>query len=189
MLISIKNQKKNRKRNLDFFNRDDIVIHRFYITHFLHLDALNGMGRKTLKLGTKGQYAVMAMAHLNVYAKKGPISLTEISQSQKLPLPYLEQLFAKLRKSGLVTSVRGQNGGYILGKSATDITIYDILQGAQEKLKTTRCNPGPIGCQGLSTQCVAHNLWIGLENHITGYLQSKSLHELCHREHREKCTP
>lgn len=135
-----------------------------------------------MKLGTKAQYAVMAMADLATCASSVPVRLTEIAERQTLPLSYLEQLFVKLRKKGLVKSVRGQQGGYILALTPEQLKISDILQAVEEKVKTTRCSrKSDLSCQGTSHKCLAHDLWAGLEERIEDYFRSVTLHDLCMR--------
>jgi Rrf2 family transcriptional regulator, iron-sulfur cluster assembly transcription factor len=133
-----------------------------------------------MKLGTKAQYAVMAMADLAFCASQGPVRLTEIAQRQALPLAYLEQLFVKLRKKGLVKSARGYQGGYILAHTPDQLKISDIIQAVEEKIKTTRCSiKSEVRCQGKSTKCLTHDLWAGLEANIEHYFRSVTLHDLC----------
>lgn len=132
-----------------------------------------------MKLSTKGRYAVMAMVDLANHGKSGPISLADISVRQGLPMNYLEQLFLKLRKSGLVESTRGKQGGYQLNMLASNINVLDIMKAVDEPLQATRCNPGStLGCQGEKGRCLTHNLWNGLSDHITSYLASKTLSDL-----------
>jgi len=135
-----------------------------------------------MKLGTKAQYAVMAMADLASCASSVPVRLTEIAERQTLPLSYLEQLFAKLRKKGLVKSVRGHQGGYILALTPEKLRISDILQAVEENVKTTRCSvKSDLGCQGTSQKCLTHDLWAGLEERIEDYFSSVTLYDLCVR--------
>ena len=136
-----------------------------------------------MKLGTKGRYAVMALVDLAEWSQDCPVALTDIANRQQLPLMYLEQLFLKLRKSGLVTSVRGQLGGYLLAKPVEEIKIADIMLAADEPMKSTRCSRGSaLGCQGTTHRCSTHNLWSGLEMRIQEYLNSITLADIC--EHR-----
>ena len=92
-----------------------------------------------MRLSTKGRYAVTAMMDIALHEKQGPVTLAEISQCQGISLSYLEQLFSKLRKHGLVTGVRGPGGGYRLAKTADKISIADIIQSVDEKLDMTKC--------------------------------------------------
>lgn len=133
-----------------------------------------------MKLGTKGRYAVMAMADLANYSDGSPLSLAEIAQRQKISLSYLEQLFGKLRRNKLVKSVRGPGGGYLLARPSGDIPIADIMVAVDEPIQATRCQPGsPIGCSGNRTRCLTHDLWEALGNQIYFFLNSVSLEDVC----------
>jgi Rrf2 family iron-sulfur cluster assembly transcriptional regulator len=132
-----------------------------------------------LKLSTKGQYAVMAMADLARNNTGHPVTLNEIALRQDLPLQYLEQLFLKLRRQGLIKSTRGQTGGYVLAQPAKDIKISSIIAAVEEPIQVTRCNPhSNYSCQGRREQCLTHNLWEGLALHILAYLNQFSLEDL-----------
>ena len=105
-----------------------------------------------MKLTTKGRYAVMAMADLALYKDNGPISLTDISLRQNISLPYLEQIFIKLKDKKLVKSTRGAKGGYILEKSANEIKISNIISAVDEEVKTLNCKKeSKKGCNNKST--------------------------------------
>lgn len=134
-----------------------------------------------MKLGTKGRYAVMALVDLAQWGNdKNPVALADIASRQQLSLTYLEQLFLKLRKAGLVISVRGQFGGYLLSKLPSEIKIADVMLAADEELKSTRCShTKQIGCQGRSHRCATHNLWSGLESRIYEYFNSITLADIC----------
>jgi Rrf2 family iron-sulfur cluster assembly transcriptional regulator len=135
-----------------------------------------------MKLGTKGRYAVIAMTDLASQLQGKPITLVEIAQRQTLPLSYLEQLFIKLRQNGLVESVRGNSGGYLLAMSPEGIRIRDIILAAEEKIKSTQCEAySTQSCRGHSERCLTHNLWAGLEKHILDYLGSITLADVCAR--------
>lgn len=132
-----------------------------------------------MKLSTKGRYAVMAMADLATHGQNAPISLPEIAERQGLPVTYLEQLFVRLRRHGLVESTRGQSGGYKLLRNANGIKILDIIRAVDEPLQATRCKPGAkLGCQGNPQRCLTHDLWHGLDLHIRDYLASRTLADL-----------
>lgn len=136
----------------------------------------------TMKLGTKGRYAVMALVDLAYYSKGKPLTLTEIATRQALPIPYLEQLFVKLRQKGFVTSTRGQQGGYTLGKEAEVIRISDILEAIGEPIDTTRCKiDDEVGCLGVKGRCLTHALWAGLGQQMHQYLNGISLADVCER--------
>lgn len=130
-----------------------------------------------MRLSTKGRYAVMAMADLA--GNEGgtrPVSLAEIAKRQEISLSYLEQLFAKLRKGGLVRSVRGPGGGYRLSRPAAELRIADIILAVDEPIAATRCKTGsPLGCTGTTTRCVTHDLWEELGRQIHVFLSSVSL--------------
>ncbi len=130
-----------------------------------------------MRLSTKGRYAVMAMADLagNEGASK-PVSLAEIAKRQEISLSYLEQLFAKLRRGGLVKSVRGPGGGYRLSRPSGEVRIADIILAVDEPITATRCHPGsPMGCTGTATRCVTHDLWEELGRQIHVFLSGVSL--------------
>ncbi len=129
-----------------------------------------------MRLSTKGRYAVMALVDLAKHSDGAPIALAEIAERQEISLSYLEQLFAKLRVAGLVKSVRGPGGGYLLGRSAQETRIADIILAVDEPIRATRCSPGaPTGCSGSKTRCLTHDLWEELGNQIHLYLSSVSL--------------
>ena len=132
-----------------------------------------------MKLTTKGRYAVMAMADLALFKDKGPISLTDISLRQNISLPYLEQIFIKLKDNRLVRSTRGAKGGYILGKSANEIKISNIIFAVNEEVKTLNCKKeSKKGCNNKSTKCITHNLWDQLDQHINNFFEKVKLQDL-----------
>ena len=139
-------------------------------------------------LSTRGRYAVMAMVDLADRDAGKPVSLAEISDRQEIPLAYLEQIFAKLRKGGLVKSVRGPGGGYMLLRPAAETWVSDIIMAAEEQIKMTRCDSGPTGCMKPKTRCLTHDLWEGLGNQIYNYLRSISLADICDKRLRQKFT-
>lgn len=133
-------------------------------------------------LGTKARYAVMAMVELAGRGDCGPVSLAQLAQSQEVTLPYLEQIFSKLKQSGLVRSVRGPGGGYALARPAKDIAISDVVQAVDESLKMTRCGEHSSGgCMASRSKCLTHDLWEGLGKQIDGYLSGISLADVCAR--------
>jgi Rrf2 family iron-sulfur cluster assembly transcriptional regulator len=137
-------------------------------------------------LSTRGRYAVMAMVDLAARQAEKPVALAEISERQEIPLAYLEQIFSKLRKGGLVKSVRGPGGGYQLKLPAEDTFISDIIVAADEPIKMTRCSNASEGCMSPKTRCLTHDLWEGLGNQIYQYLNSISLEDICERRLRKK---
>ena len=137
-------------------------------------------------LSTRGRYAVMAMVDLATQAKEKPTKLAAIAGRQAIPLAYLEQIFARLRRRGLVASVRGPGGGYLLKRPAAEVRISDIILAAEEPIKMTRCAGEASGCTTPKIKCLTHDLWEGLGNQIFLYLQSVSLEDVCDRRLREK---
>jgi Rrf2 family iron-sulfur cluster assembly transcriptional regulator len=132
-----------------------------------------------LRLTTKGRYAVTAVLDLAIHQGNGPIALADIAQRQGISLSYLEQLFAKLRKRGLVISVRGPGGGYNLAREARAIYIAEVITAVDENVDTTRCG-GAHNCKG-EGPCLTHDLWMDLSDRIYGYLNNISLHDLVER--------
>ena len=133
-----------------------------------------------MRLSTKGRYAVMAMVDLARYGNGNPVSLGEIAAREEISLSYLEQLFAKLRRSGLVRSVRGPGGGYLLAHGRDETRIADIIVAVDEPTHAVRCTPGAaIGCRGDRNRCLTHDLWEELSNQIHLYLSSVSLADVC----------
>ena len=132
-----------------------------------------------MKLTTKGRYAVMAMADLASNQNIKPVSLNEIATRQNISLSYLEQLFFKLKNNDLVKSVRGSQGGYMLGKKAKDIKLSNIISAVDEEVKTLNCKKdSKKGCDGRSVKCITHYLWDDLEKHINSFFENKNLNEL-----------
>ncbi|MCG8325186.1 MAG: Fe-S cluster assembly transcriptional regulator IscR [Thiotrichales bacterium] len=129
-----------------------------------------------MKLTTKGRYAVTAMLDLALHTGPGPVNLADISRRQDISLNYLEQLFSKLRRKGLVESVRGPGGGYRLAVDVDDITIARIIYAVDETIDVTRCG-GKQNCQG-EQRCLTHDLWMGLNQHVAKYLNGITLGEL-----------
>ncbi|WP_394176341.1 Fe-S cluster assembly transcriptional regulator IscR [Thalassotalea litorea] len=129
-----------------------------------------------MKLTSKGRYAVTAMLDVAIHAEQGPVPLADISERQGISLSYLEQLFSRLRKHGLVCSVRGPGGGYRLGRCSAEIAIADVIHAVDESVDATKCL-GKGNCQG-GHQCLTHNLWSDLSNRITDFLSGITLSEL-----------
>ncbi|MBV8779526.1 MAG: Rrf2 family transcriptional regulator [Alphaproteobacteria bacterium] len=135
-----------------------------------------------MRLSTKGRYAVMAMVDLAQHSAAGPVCLSDIAARQEISLSYLEQLFAKLRRGGLVKSVRGPGGGYLLAHEREATRIADIILAVDEPIRATRCRPGTaLGCRGDRSRCLTHDLWEELSNQIHLYLSSVSLADVCER--------
>ena len=138
-----------------------------------------------MKLTSKGRYAVMAMADLAKNDVKKPTSLTEISLRQGISLSFLEQLFLRLKKSNLVLSTRGPNGGYLLSRSPEEIKLSSIIKAVDEKIKTVKCKKNSKkGCNGKSIKCITHNLWDDLENHINNFFEKNTLKDIIYKETR-----
>jgi len=134
---------------------------------------------KHVKLSTKGRYAVMAMVDIAINSHGDPVSLAAIAQRQDISQEYLEQLFGKLRKKQLVTSVRGPGGGYLLAKSADEMVVAEIVLAADEPLTVTRCQDGDAvaGCIG-GEKCCTHELWAALGRQIYGFLAAITLSDV-----------
>ncbi len=131
-----------------------------------------------MKLTTKGRYAVTAMLDLSLHDGNGPVSLVEISERQDISLSYLEQLFSKLRKQGLVNSMRGPGGGYSLSRTPAEIAISSIIMAVDENLDVTNCGSASGGCQDTNKRCLTHNLWMDLSHRIQSFLDDISLKDL-----------
>ena len=129
-----------------------------------------------MRLTTKGRYAVTAVLDLAIHQHKGPVSLAAISERQCISLSYLEQLFSKLRRNGVVKSTRGPGGGYKLLNHAEDITISDIIVAIDESCQVASCEDKG-GCKG-DYQCLTHDLWQEISNEIRGFLDGISLAEV-----------
>lgn len=128
-----------------------------------------------MRLSTKGRYAVMALVDLTRQGAAGPVSLAEIAARQAISLSYLEQLFARLRRKGLVRSARGPGGGYRLARPAAEVAIAEIVTAVDEPLKVVRCPAGGRGCMPGGELCLTHDLWEELGRQIYGYLAGVTL--------------
>jgi len=135
-----------------------------------------------MKLSTKGRYAVMAMVDLARHSAGKPVALNDIAARQEISLSYLEQLFAKLRRGGLVISARGPGGGYRLARGAAETRIADIILAVDEPIKATRCELGsPKGCTGHQGRCVTHDLWEELGRQIQIFLSAVTLDDVVNK--------
>lgn len=135
-----------------------------------------------MRLSTKGRYAVMAMVDMAARSDGKPMTLAEIAKNQDISLSYLEQLFAMLRRGGLVKSVRGPGGGYVFARDTDNIRISDVIAAVEETITATRCEPGsPRGCMPGGGRCITHDLWDELSNHIHLFLSSVTLADVCDR--------
>ncbi len=133
-----------------------------------------------MRLTTKGRYAVTAMLDLALHAKQGPISLSDISGRQEISLSYLEQLFARLRRNELVTSVRGPGGGYRLSREGSAINVAQVVDAVSESIDITRCE-GKGNCQK-GEACLTHHLWCDLSDQIHSFLENITLQSLVERQ-------
>ena len=124
----------------------------------------------------------MALADLAKFDPNEPVSLRDISLRQGISLVYLEQLFLKLKKNKIVSSVRGKKGGYILNKNASEINISEVLSAVEEKIKTVGCEKhSKKACNGKSAKCITHNLWDELEDYINVFFEKKKLSDLINK--------
>jgi Rrf2 family iron-sulfur cluster assembly transcriptional regulator len=128
-----------------------------------------------MQLSTKGRYAVMAMTDLAGRGDARAVSLAEIAQRQQISQAYLEQLFARLRRRGLVTAHRGPGGGYRLARPAAETSVADVVIAVDEPLKAIRCGGGASGCMKDGARCLTHDLWEETGRQIHDYLASVSL--------------
>lgn len=135
-----------------------------------------------MKLTTKGRYAVAALADIAAFGGEGPVALPDVALRQGISAGYLEQLFAKLRRAGLVASARGVGGGYFLARRPGDIRIADIVAAVDEEIRTTSCAPGSrVGCHGRSARCLTHDLWDELGRQIEIFLNAVTLEDVIER--------
>ena len=132
-----------------------------------------------MKLTTRGRYAVTAMLDLALHHEQGPVRLSEIASRQSISQAYLEQLFAQLRKTGLVRSTRGPGGGYLPSRPISDISVADVILAVDEQVDATRCG-GQQNCQA-TLRCLTHDLWEDLSRQISSFLSSISLFDLVQR--------
>ena len=139
-----------------------------------------------MKLTSKGRYAVTAVLDIALNAEKGPVSLADISERQHISLSYLEQLFAKLRRDGLVKSVRGPGGGYQLGLPSDQISVGMIISAVNENIHVTKCLGRGI-CQN-GVECLTHTLWEDLSNRIESFLNEITLAELVSKRESKRQT-
>lgn len=135
-----------------------------------------------MKLTSKGRYAVTAMLDVAIKEHSGPVPLADISERQGISLSYLEQLFSKLRKNQLVSSVRGPGGGYKLGKQRNEISVAMIIDAVNESVDVRKCS-GKDGCREDGVQCLTHSLWEQLSDRISTFLDDITLEELMASDH------
>jgi len=132
-----------------------------------------------MRLTTKGRFAVTAMMDIALQDGAKPVALGDISERQRISLSYLEQLFGKLRRSLLVTSVRGPGGGYRIKQPITSITVGEIIRAVDETVDATQCG-GLKNCKD-DKECITHDLWTGLNEHIFDYMDTVRLSDLVER--------
>ena len=130
-----------------------------------------------MRMSTKAQYAVRAMVNLNLHSGGSPVTLRDISLREGISLAYLEQLFVKLRRGKIVTSVRGPGGGYLLARPAQEIQVDEIIDSVEESLVPVSCMDKKDGCV-CDDQCVTHSVWHGLGEKIRQFLASITLADL-----------
>jgi Rrf2 family iron-sulfur cluster assembly transcriptional regulator len=133
-----------------------------------------------MRLTTKGRFAVTAMIDLGMRHKRGPVTLAGISERQRISLSYLEQLFGRLRRQGIVDSVRGPGGGYTLAHAMSEISVADIIRAVDEPIDATQC--GGLGNCHDERECMTHDLWTSLNVRIYEYLASVNLDELVQKQ-------
>jgi Rrf2 family iron-sulfur cluster assembly transcriptional regulator len=143
-------------------------------------------GEDTMRLTTKGRFAVTAMLDLALHGSGGPVTLAQISDRQKISLSYLEQLFGKLRRGELVESVRGPGGGYHLAREAAQVSIADIIKAVEEPLDSTQCG-GRENCHE-NQRCMTHDLWEELNSTVQGFLSGVTLSQLVERQRSKPVT-
>jgi Rrf2 family iron-sulfur cluster assembly transcriptional regulator len=129
-----------------------------------------------MRLTTRGRFAVTAMADIAMHRGTDPVTLSEISARQKISISYLEQLFGKMRRRGLVESVRGPGGGYRLARETAQIAVADIILAVDEPIDATQCR-GKENCRD-DQKCITHDLWAKLNEHVLNYLAAMTLKQL-----------
>lgn len=129
-----------------------------------------------MRLTTKGRFAVTAMIDVAMNGANGPVTLAAVSERQRISLSYLEQLFGKLRRSGIVASVRGPGGGYHLARAAAQLSVAQIIVAVDEPIDATQCG-GLENCHD-DRRCMTHDLWAGLNSHIFSFLSGVTLAQL-----------
>lgn len=133
-----------------------------------------------MKLSTKGRYAVMAIVDMASMQADRPVPLAEIATRQDISLSYLEQLFSKMKRGGIVRSVRGPGGGYVLARARDSITVSDILRAVDDETRVSRCVPAsPSQCRPGDTRCATHSLWARLSEKISAVLDGVTIADVC----------
>lgn len=134
-----------------------------------------------MKLTAKGRYAVQAMADIAANANGRTVSASDVALRQGISANYLDQLLLKLRRAGLISSVRGVAGGYGLSRSADEISVAEIVSAVDEEIRTTACGGGEAGCRGSVTRCMTHDLWDELGRRISDFLENVSLADIVNK--------
>lgn len=137
-----------------------------------------------MRLTTKGRFAVTAMLDIALYEADKPVTLAGISERQSISLSYLEQLFSRLRKQGLVSSVRGPGGGYRIAKAHHEISVSDIITAVDEQIDATQCG-GNENCHD-EGRCMTHELWASLNGKILEYLSGVSLADMVDMQRKKE---
>ena len=138
-----------------------------------------------MMLTTKARYAVTAMADIAVLEQERgnkPFKLSEIAERQDIPLNYLEQIFAKLKASGLVSSIKGPGGGYVIANGANHTKVLDIVDAVEESIEMTNCGKEHKACSPDFARCATHDLWEGLTDNIREYLGSIKISDLAKKK-------
>ena len=138
-----------------------------------------------MRLTTKGRFAVTALLDMAIHAGENPVSLTEIAERQSISVAYLEQLFGKLRRAGLVVSVRGPGGGYRLARGACEISAADIINVVEDNLDATQCG-GKSSCHHDGAECMTHELWASLNQKLEDVLSEATLAKLVEQNTERK---
>ncbi len=134
-----------------------------------------------MKLSTKGRYAVTALADIALNGRQTPVALTDISQRQDISVAYLEQLFVKMRRAGLVDSVRGRGGGYMLARAPGETRLSDVMAAVDERLSAMGCNgryEEGKGCGKSHEACLTHGVWEELSAHVHVFLNQKTIADI-----------
>jgi len=137
-----------------------------------------------MRLTTKGRFAVTAMIDVALNGTHGPVTLAAVSERQRISLSYLEQLFGKLRRHGLVESVRGPGGGYNLARPGDEVSVADVILAVDEPIDATQCG-GRENCHD-DRRCMTHDLWTALNGHIFSFLRSVTLAQLVAEQRRKQ---
>ncbi len=143
------------------------------------LSAINQPSGIVMKLTTRGRYAVTAILDVAMHSGDGPVPLAAVAERQRLSLSYLEQLFSRLRKHGLVRSHRGPGGGYCLGRDPAAISVADVVLAVDEPVDVTLCG-GLVNCNQKS-RCLTHDLWVELSRELEAFLRGRSLADVLQR--------